>query len=270
MGFDLKQAIASAAPGARLDVPAGTWAGGLTLDKPITLVGHGTARFDGLSRGPILTVRARDVVLEGFTFTNAVALAGAAVSFHEGTLTLRDCLFERCLAPTHGGGALYARGDSLLIDHCRFVENTGRAGGAVLLDQLVEATVRQSLFLRNRAVRGGALRLKEGASAVVDRCTFVENTSVVDPPMASTIDVAGTKTRTPRLELKQSAWIGSSPLELGRADQFPGEVVLTRNALPPSLAGLGGENRFEALEWFEERLKISTSALGALGAVGAD
>lgn len=270
MGFDLKQAIASAAPGARVDVPSGTWAGGLTLDKPITLVGHGKARFDGMSRGPIVTVRARDVVLEGFGFGNAVALAGAAVSLHEGSLTLRDCVFERCLAPTHGGGAVYARGDQLIIERCRFVENTGRAGGAVLLDQLVEATIRNSLFLRNRAVRGGALRLKEGASARVERCTFVENVSVVDPPMASTIDVAGTKTRTPRLELTQSAWIGSSPSELGRADHFPGEVVLSRNALPPSLSTLGGENRFEALEWSDAGLKISTSALGALGAVGAD
>ena len=186
-----------------------------------------------------------------------------------------DRLFERCLAPTHGGGAVYARGERLLIDHCRFVENTGRAGGAVLLDQLVEATIRQSLFLRNRAVRGGALRLKEGASAVVDRCTFVENTSVVDPPLASTIDVAGTKTRTPKLQITQSAWVGTSPSELGRADLFPGEVVLTRNALPLSLSTLslptlGGENRFEALGWSPAGLKISTSALGALGAVGAD
>ncbi len=269
MGFDLRRAIASAAPGARLEVPEGTWAGGLTLERPITLSGGGKACFDGLGRGPILTVRATDVVLEGFTFTNAVALAGAAISFHEGSLTLRDCSFERCQAPTHGGGALYARGAQLLIERCRFIENTGRAGGAVLLDQLAEATIRHSLFLRNRAVRGGALRLKEGAAAVVERCTFVENASVADPPMASTLDLCGTKTRTPRLELRQSAWVGTSPSELGEGQEFPGELVLTRNALPPSLQELGGENRFEVLEWSEEGLKISASALGDWGAIGA-
>lgn len=266
MSFDLKQAIAAAPEGSVLEVPAGTWAGGLLLTKGLTLRGHEEANFDGLGRGPIITVNApgAEVTLIGFTFTNATALAGAGVLFHEGRLVLKDCRFERCFAPGHGGGAVYARGESLVVERCRFERNTGRQGGALLLDQLINATVRDSVFLENTAVRGGALRLKEGAQLVLDGCTLGRNQAVGPTSSGAGIDLAGTVTRAPRLELRACVWAGESASELGRAPKQPGEVVIEHSLLPLSVDAAGLGNRAEAVTLDAQgRLPVGTWATEA-------
>jgi hypothetical protein len=231
--FDLKQAIASASPGTVLEVPKGTWAGGLSLTRAVTLLGSGLAGFDGLGRGPVLTVNAPDaeVIISGFDFTNATAISGAAVLFFEGRLTLKDCRFHRCFAPGHGGGAVYARGATLTVERCTFERNTGRQGGAVLLDQLVEASFKGCSFVENTAVRGGALRLKEGARAVLEDCVLTANQAVGPHASGGGIDLAGTTTRAPSLVLRRCTWSGEGA-QLGRAPVAPGTVELVETAPP--------------------------------------
>lgn len=222
--FELKQSLAA---GGRVEVPAGTWTGCHTLERALTLRGYG-AVFDGQGRGPLFTIAApgAEIVITGCTFTNAVALAGAAILLYEGRLVLRDCRFERCFAPTQGGGAVYARGESLLLERCVFERNTGRQGGAVLLDQLVDATLRDCRFEGNKAVRGGAVRLKEGARALLERCTFVDNEVVGAGSAGPSVEMGGTSTRSPHLEVRGSTFPGPLEHELSRADLFPGELIV--------------------------------------------
>lgn len=254
MSFDLKVAIATAADGDVIDVPAGTWTGGLVINRGITLRGQGEVILDGQGRGPIVTINAPGaaVTLSGLRFTNAVALSGAAVLFHEGRLTLKGCRFESCFAPNHGGGAVYGRGDTLWVERCRFERNTGRQGGAMLLDQLIIATIRDSLFVGNTAVRGGAIRLKEGARAELSGCTLVDNLHVGETDGGATFDLCGTATRVPRLDLELCVWQGGSKPELGRATLFPGEVSFTSSLLPAELSAADGDNHFGAAELAED------------------
>ncbi len=69
-GFDLAEAIAAAAPGSVLRIPAGTYAGPITIDKPLTLVGEGDVTLDGGGGGDVLTIEAADVTLRGLLLRN--------------------------------------------------------------------------------------------------------------------------------------------------------------------------------------------------------
>ena len=71
--FDLHAAIAAAQPGAKIQVPPGTYAGPLQIDKPITLDGQGAAVIDGGGLGDVVTITAPDVTLRGFVIRNSGA-----------------------------------------------------------------------------------------------------------------------------------------------------------------------------------------------------
>jgi nitrous oxidase accessory protein len=63
----LLQARIDAAPaGATIVVGPGTYAGDLTLDKPLRLVGRGRPRLVGSGTGSVVRIRAAGVVLQGF------------------------------------------------------------------------------------------------------------------------------------------------------------------------------------------------------------
>ncbi len=260
MSFDLRRALAEAAVGAVLDVPAGTWAGHLVLERALTLRGGPGVRFDGGGGGPIVRVDApgADVVLEGFHFSRGVAQSGGAVFFADGRLTLRDCVFEGNAAPAHGGGAIYARGEKLVIERCRFERNEARQGGAVLLDELVEAAVLDSLFVANRAVRGAALRLKEGAAATVSGCTFVGHTTPGPAHEGVTLDLAGTTTRTPTLVVEDSVWA-----EAVTPPKKVPPLTLRRCLAPPAFVELGGDSLFVAPRFAEGTWALEAGSPGA-------
>ncbi len=60
---DLASALAAAADGDEIVVPAGTWEGGVRIERSITLRGEPGAVIDGGGRGTVLEVQAPLVVL---------------------------------------------------------------------------------------------------------------------------------------------------------------------------------------------------------------
>jgi nitrous oxidase accessory protein len=62
----LQRRVDAAAPGATIEVGPGTYAGDLTLDKPVRLVGRGRPRLLGSGTGSVVRVRAAGVSIEGF------------------------------------------------------------------------------------------------------------------------------------------------------------------------------------------------------------
>ena len=62
----LQARVDAAAPGARLEIAAGTYAGDLVLDRPIHLVGIGRPVLQGSRQGSVVRIRANDVTIEGF------------------------------------------------------------------------------------------------------------------------------------------------------------------------------------------------------------
>ena len=61
----LATAIAEASSGDVLLLSGGAYLGPVTIDRPLTLKGDGTATIDGLGKGTVITVAASDVVLTG-------------------------------------------------------------------------------------------------------------------------------------------------------------------------------------------------------------
>ncbi len=67
----LQQAIAGASPGDVLSLGAGHYGGGITIDKPLSLLGAKGAEIDGQGQGTVVTIAAPDVTLRGFIVTGS-------------------------------------------------------------------------------------------------------------------------------------------------------------------------------------------------------
>lgn len=63
---DLAQLVGAAQEGSTVVVPAGTYRGHLTIDRPLTLVANGDVLLHGGGRGSVVTITASDVTIRGF------------------------------------------------------------------------------------------------------------------------------------------------------------------------------------------------------------
>src|SRR4029453_18848784 len=59
-GAWLRDRLSAAAPGATVDVPPGRYIGPFTIDRPVTLRGHGGVVLVGEGTGHVISVRAAD------------------------------------------------------------------------------------------------------------------------------------------------------------------------------------------------------------------
>jgi nitrous oxidase accessory protein len=107
----LQALVDAAAPGQRIEVPAGEYAGDLIIDKPLTLVGRGRPRLAGSGTGSVVRVRADDVTLEGFEIDGLgggdLGRDASGVHVAAERTTVRDCrivnsLFGIYLYEAHG------------------------------------------------------------------------------------------------------------------------------------------------------------------------
>ena len=92
--------IAAAEPGATLRIPAGTYAGNLLIDKPITLDGGGKAIFDGQGRGNVIEVRAEGVTIRRCTIRASgedVTGEPAGICVLAASVTIEDNIIEDAL-----------------------------------------------------------------------------------------------------------------------------------------------------------------------------
>lgn len=69
--LDLQQLIDEAQPGAVITLGPGPWQGGVTIDKPLSLLGGGLAVIDGGGQGSVIAVSADDVTLQGLIIRNS-------------------------------------------------------------------------------------------------------------------------------------------------------------------------------------------------------
>jgi nitrous oxidase accessory protein len=65
--FDLREALERAPVGSTIRIPAGVHAGGVSIDRPLSLIGDPGAIIDGGGRGDALTITAPDVTVRGLT-----------------------------------------------------------------------------------------------------------------------------------------------------------------------------------------------------------
>ncbi|HEX6976630.1 MAG TPA: nitrous oxide reductase family maturation protein NosD [Vicinamibacterales bacterium] len=97
----LQSRVDGAAAGSRIDVPAGTYAGDLYIDRPLTLVGHGRPRLIGSGVGSVVLIRAADVTLEGFDIDGRgggdLGMDASGIHVAAPRATIRDCRITNAL-----------------------------------------------------------------------------------------------------------------------------------------------------------------------------
>ena len=107
----LQARVDAAAPGARLEIASGTYAGDLVLDRPIQLVGIGRPVLLGSGAGSVVRIRANDVTVEGFDIdgrgggrlvddASGIHIAGERAIVRDNHIT--RCIFGIYLRQAHG------------------------------------------------------------------------------------------------------------------------------------------------------------------------
>ncbi len=250
MPYDLVKAIRDAAPGATVQVPAGAYAVNLEVSKSLTLIAGGVVTLDGKKKGPCVRVTGPATVakLVGFTFAGGASDSGGGVDHREGQLSLQGCKFEMGAAPGYGGGGLYTAGERCEVTACRFMGNTGRQGGAILADEVVHLTVRDSVLVQNVATQGGALRAKEGARVELIGCTVADNKVVGEKVTGSAAYVGGTMTRKPVVSFVNCIVTerAKGPELIHNQGPHRAELTVRKCLLSESASALGGDNAFTA------------------------
>lgn len=248
MSFSLQQAIAEAKPGGVVTVPPGTYAVNLFIDKPLSIVGLGEVIFDGQRSGSVLRVNTQGTVKLGGLMivggrTNAM---GGGVCLEGGELELAQCTLRFNEAPVHGGGGLGVRAGHAKVTACRFEANTGRQGGAVLVDGDGQLTMRDCLLAQNAGFDGGGLRVKESGVATLLGCTLADNKVLGEHPTGSAVSLSGSTTRTSSLTMTQClvAERSQGPECLHNFAGARGTLILRKNLLPPWCSSFAGDNRF--------------------------
>ncbi len=250
MAFNLEQALRDASVGGVVSVPQGRYEVNLLVDKPVSIVGIGEVILDGCKEGPVLRVRAQGTVrLGGLTIIGGrTPMAGGGVALLEGELELLQCALRFNEAPVHGGGALYVKAGQARAAQCRFEGNTGRQGGALLVDGEGRLTLKDCLVAQNAALEGGGLLVKEAGAADALGCTFADNRALGEAGQGSALALYGTLSRSPSLALSHCvvADTKATASTVFNFETHPGRLTATRTLFPEACRSLGGDNLFGA------------------------
>ncbi len=108
----LKLYLALTRPGGTLRLEPGTYAGGVVIDKPITIEGNGRVTIDGGGEGTVIRIRADGVTLRGLHITHSGTShdqVDAGIEVEGDRALIEDNLIDRTLFGIHLKGANDAR-----------------------------------------------------------------------------------------------------------------------------------------------------------------
>jgi hypothetical protein len=210
---DLHQAIGAAAAGDEILVSAGSYSGGLRINKPITVRavdGPETTTIVGDGTGPAVILESGDAggSLIGFTVTGGGGQNGGGL-FLNGDVAVIDCTVADNTA-VNGGGA-FVIGSPLLSD-VRFRNNTAHNGGGVFLFSDAAPLLDLCDFYGNSATQGGGMFLsprgQQSTYATVGAASFENNAAN---------DGAGIYARMSGFEVVESSFTGNLAAARGGA-----------------------------------------------------
>ncbi|MBN2798983.1 MAG: hypothetical protein JXX28_07525 [Deltaproteobacteria bacterium] len=188
---DLPAALAMAADGDEVLVPAGDWEGGGSTTRSLSLrgapgarlVGGGPLQVEGATvvlsdlalvpAGRALEVRGGALWLERVSITGGRALTGGGCLLAEDSaVSAVDTRFGDCRAAEGLGGALLATRSALTLDRVEFIGGRATGGGAMAL--LDAELLGRGLTFSGQAVRGGdgGAILAEGGTLRLERSSL--------------------------------------------------------------------------------------------------
>ncbi len=179
---------------------------------------------------------------------DALAFEGCSIRVERGSVVFTRCSFTGGSAPQFGGGALWIRSANVELHQCTFMENSGRQGGALLLDGDGAVRAHDSVFAFNGAAQGGAVRVRDGGSFEALGCTFAQNRALAPADEAApgaTFRVEGSTTR--RSSLRLSNCLVASHARSTAGDLFAGQnsdVELHCCWLPETMQGFSASGCF--------------------------
>jgi gliding motility-associated-like protein len=185
-------AISQAINGDTVLMLPGIYSERVTVNKQITLASRfildntDTAAktstiIDGQRMGIVVRAENPNSKYIGFTIRNGFSSVGAGLYNTQGVVEMRHMRVTDCTATgdIDGGGA-YFTGKALIYD-CEFLRNTGRKGGAMVLNGIANDTVKviRTVFKYNQGNENGSAIIIFGAnnsSILINNCIFAKNT----------------------------------------------------------------------------------------------
>lgn len=174
---DIATAVASASAGDEIWIQQGTYAPASTIyvDKELSIYGGFVGTESALSERDIAT---NETLIDGGAQASYDRIFQLASSTRLDGLTMAN-------GSSSAAGALAISGNSPVISHCKFFNNTATAtgssegydgGGAVKIWSSTPLFI-NCIFADNTADYGGAVNLYSGAATFIN-CTFTENTAI--------------------------------------------------------------------------------------------
>ena len=148
--------------GATICLSAGTYAGGLTIDKSVSLIGEGTVVLDGGGNLPVISIQEHrlEITLKGLILTGGASEFGSGLQL-EGysQLTLEDCIFRGNHTPGEGGPALGARRGKVTLRNCHFSDQNSIVITGVAIADFYNCDIASNLTILD----GAEVALHKGA-----------------------------------------------------------------------------------------------------------
>jgi hypothetical protein len=191
------RALLDALPeGAVLCLKPGEYAGGLTVDKSVTLraLGAGVV-IDAHGREPVVSVinDAAEVVIEGVTLRggDGGALGGGGALSVTGAkrVVARDVVLEKSVSDANGGGAIFVRKGEVVVERARMTANRGARAQAVLVTG-GSLVVRDAVVTGNQG-RGPAALVEGWGSLTLERTAIVANDAAAVQALGKALTIDG-------------------------------------------------------------------------------
>jgi predicted outer membrane repeat protein len=240
---------ANASPGVdEIRIPAGRYpitllgrdseglVGDFNVADDVRIVGGGAdlTVLDGSSQSTILRVAGANVVIENIAFENAYSSNSfGAVLAVGGSLTIADCRFEDNVG--FGGSALLLFAVSASVERCTFRRNTADEAAVEAVDATL--TMIDVSFDANSARRAAAAALS-GGSAVLRQVTFTGN-SATEGGALTLGDAASVFVELSSFDSNVATRFGGAILLLGGGDD-PDHLSLSRCTFRGNRASEGG------------------------------
>jgi nitrous oxidase accessory protein len=270
--IDLQSIIDNASRGDVVDLAAGTYVGGVVIDKPLTLIGHDWPVIDSNGAGTVIEVTAPDVTIQNLIIRNSGASLDredSGISVLEPRVTIRDNRFEDVLF----GIFLRTSPDSLIANNVVgskdiFIANRGdgirlwESAGTTVEGNVIEGG-RDTVFwftdnvvVRNNQVSGGryGLHFMYSDGAVVEE--NILNSNSVGAFMMYSYDVT----------IRNNVMAGNTgPSGYGLGLKDMDDFVLTGNRFVSNRVGIYLDNSPSAAGsegWIQDNL-VAYNQIGA-------